>query len=1307
MGLAANASCLQQSNMQPRALGLQQSNLRFGDISSPASQGGFRSHRPTRANPLPRGPMTSPCPGLGWAQLQAADTLWSGYRPAAGCAPLYECPRPGSRWRCGQQSEPSRLTGEPLTLKDLSGPAQAQAPSRTAVSQLLASVQHLEHQTACLRHPETLEVPGTARRGAQSYSGWGLSDHPQPSQPALASWDKRCPQGPKDCERSPPALRAHGKLVSPEVTIQGLSGVCLDSGQGFLSAQRLEPRESGRRWQEGPKLCSSAFSRAAQGALPGPEGGAGVPREQASREKERPASGPCCLPDTALPRRALQSKTPCAAVPESQAAGWQLLCRCFQAWRHLAQERGMAVVTLAVALGRRQLLQKGLRALRWALQLRDAQLEAAGQRHRKALLARSFREWRSLALQRPRPSCIRSSSHMQARSGSCPPGKGQGHGRCLGGQPAMEPSWRSSPGSLQKETGAWHTVTCPGQRPDDRGSTAQVPQALRPLTVFLLCCHQKQWPVQKRAVPGEATQRTPRNRGRLQAWRGHSHAGADSPGGASVDLKHQRAWLCRCFGAWQKFVQRGAQHRSCLADFRTGTLRVCLQQWVRMKQLRASDGVKVTLLSLRQQEAGNTAFCIPAPGASTSRVLGEGALPQRLLSGRDPVSLQEACRRLALQRVLLLWKTRVTQRQQADFFFHSMQQRTMCAILRRWRWRPWGPGTPICSPRTASALEPLHSILGGKASLEKVMGQGCMVNWTVGGESRYRAWTEGPRTAHHSPQAPSVPVLLETLVGFLRAAGQQRQGQCLLLWRVRAQQSRGAARWCRHTLQRRVLLGWSHWAAAQRARREQAARQTCARSCRAALGLWRRRLAQRQEAQQQAGERDSVLARRALCCWHAYWQRQQKLREWYQRHERHHQRSLRRVTFRGWRQAAAQRRCMQSHFRAWCEAARGTSVLQAQWRAFRDGLQRTMLRAAFATWQEAWAAALHMCIRHQPVVQASRACWRSLGQWGWADRQLLGTQPQHALGAWRQALGQCCETQQQAEGRTGALHWIPWVCAPHSVHISTKPDAAQTLSTRVPKAQAPSAAQQHVQRAAATPTQVQQAGLRCLQIHWAQWRTALFQVRLEQKAEAQEAGLMHQPGMSSRESLLLLLDAPAPWKQTHSCWTPATGPTHEHSHDDQRTPEETAWMQSGAGSPPSPSFQLWLQWPGGSSWAPGLSLWIRPGWPSGSPETRVLQRKVYPRRLGIQEAQAPASGPALLPGHEAVRLCSADRQQHTKRGKLEALLSQHQALAGQVPGSCLAALDGYSRGTAAGTDPGGQNAMGTGIPRALDRGGNK
>lgn len=62
--------------------------------------------------------------------------------------------------------------------------------------------------------------------------------------------------------------------------------------------------------------------------------------------------------------------------------------------------------------------------------------------------------------------------------------------------------------------------------------------------------------------------------------------------------------LPRWFGAWQKFVQRGARYRDRLAHRRAGTLRTCLQQWVRMKQLRASDGAKVTRLSLCWQKAG-------------------------------------------------------------------------------------------------------------------------------------------------------------------------------------------------------------------------------------------------------------------------------------------------------------------------------------------------------------------------------------------------------------------------------------------------------------------------------------------------------------------------------------------------------------------------------------------------------------------------------------------------------------------------------------------------------------------------------
>lgn len=64
------------------------------------------------------------------------------------------------------------------------------------------------------------------------------------------------------------------------------------------------------------------------------------------------------------------------------------------------------------------------------------------------------------------------------------------------------------------------------------------------------------------------------------------------------------SWLSRCFGAWQCFVQRGTRYRAHVANRQAGTLRTCLQQWVQMKQLRASDGAKVAQLSLCWRKAG-------------------------------------------------------------------------------------------------------------------------------------------------------------------------------------------------------------------------------------------------------------------------------------------------------------------------------------------------------------------------------------------------------------------------------------------------------------------------------------------------------------------------------------------------------------------------------------------------------------------------------------------------------------------------------------------------------------------------------
>ncbi|XP_006866492.1 PREDICTED: uncharacterized protein C1orf167-like [Chrysochloris asiatica] len=253
---------------------------------------------------------------------------------------------------------------------------------------------------------------------------------------------------------------------------------------------------------------------------------------------------------------------PQPSQPEKQS--WQLLPRCFKAWRHLVQ-RGWAVAAVE-ALYHRQLLKKVLRTLRWTLYLREARLNAAWGRHIKALLAQSFREVRGLQVR-------------------------------LGGK------WRKLAARLKQERS--HVQGAPGHPSSGTG-----------------------WDL--------------------------------GPSGREAAVYSTRS--SRCFGVWHQFVQREAHCRDHLADRRVRTLNTCLQQWVQMKQLRVLDGMKVTQLSLCRQK---TALPGPAPGAAAAQDPGAVAQAQGPLLGRGRGSLQEACRKLALQRALQLWRMQLSQCQQA------------------------------------------------------------------------------------------------------------------------------------------------------------------------------------------------------------------------------------------------------------------------------------------------------------------------------------------------------------------------------------------------------------------------------------------------------------------------------------------------------------------------------------------------------------------------------------------------------------------------------------------------------------------
>ncbi|XP_077007410.1 uncharacterized protein C1orf167 homolog isoform X5 [Tamandua tetradactyla] len=595
----AASSFLQQSNLQPQAgrppgrvrdFPVQQSNLstsgpslaecgsRRGPHLWPGPRENFAPHMLCLRSPLHRRPLARLSPSPCW--LPAAGTPCPDVRPAAGFGSLEGCPRPGPRSWGGPASRTRGPVGKSLSLEDLAVPAPSRprTPSRAAIHQLLVSVQRLEDQVARLGRRAHWKLPGPARRLPRHHCSQALPVRPQPSPPVLASFGarKRPPSSPRDPTESPETSWvwagasdsvADGEPVLSEVTSGLLPGEPLGPERGVLPTQPLSQGES---CSAGP-LCVGVQRRrprlpgAAWGVLPGQDGGKG------SLQGEKTAS---CAP-AADP---MQSKARDIVTLETETACQQLLSRCFRAWWHLAQR--LRAVMAAEALRRRHLLRTGLWVLRGAQRLREARLEAAQGRRTKALLAWSFREWKHLAAQRKQGQPHIQAGPERPASGG---GRDQGHpGRKAEADPAQRPRL----GSLRlEEEGAWQL---PGQRPDGGNSRGGIPQTLQQLAVFLLWCHQKGWAGQERGLPEEAAQAPARAPQVARHPQARPIQPADIARGALLGTWCQRAWLCRCFTAWRQFVQRRARCRDHFANLRLGNLRTCLQQWVRMKQLRDS-----------------------------------------------------------------------------------------------------------------------------------------------------------------------------------------------------------------------------------------------------------------------------------------------------------------------------------------------------------------------------------------------------------------------------------------------------------------------------------------------------------------------------------------------------------------------------------------------------------------------------------------------------------------------------------------------------------------------------------------------
>ncbi|XP_042854012.1 uncharacterized protein C1orf167 homolog isoform X3 [Panthera tigris] len=694
-GRLVNSGLQQQSNLQTpagrpqgrtRELVVQQSNLSIRGTSlaegrshlSPRLRSelldSFWPHLIPQGSPLSRASLANPPTSLRQSRWLGTDTPCPDVQPAAGFASLSGHTLPGSGPWCVLGNWPPRLMGEPLTLEDLTVPVQSQAraPSQTAIHQLLASVRHLEHEVARLGCRASQEPPGPAHRDPWTSSGRALPAPRQPGQPVLASWEGREKPvrglretadfpGTQGAQAGLSDSRASSKPASPEATLRMPTGDFLDPKQGALLANPARQGENfspgptyGSRPKRDPRLppgvgnrearpCSSACSRAARGGPPGQEGREVALQELVSKEEERTAS---CPPDAAPARSAPQNKARNVGSLESGTA------RCFRAWWHRVWKR--RAVAAAVALGRRRLLRRGLRALRWALRLRVAQLEVAWKRHTQALLAQSFRKWRNQTLQQKQGQ-----PRVQAGPGPPPSGTGQGQSPS-GREPVADPAWRSSPGSQREEAGAW-----PG--PDGGDGEVQMLQALQQLAGFLLWCHQKEWARQERRVQGEASRATLRTQRKGRPPQARCSHAADAPKVASLDTQQQRAWLGSSFlqGMRQQMIRRILKGW-CLRAWGPGT---------------PSDSARTTLAP---ELLGSIPGGEDLPGCSTPRSSLEKVSRAPTLLETLRLSFVWAAGRQQKRRCLLLWQVRAQQSRRAARWHRCTLRRRILLGWSHW-----------------------------------------------------------------------------------------------------------------------------------------------------------------------------------------------------------------------------------------------------------------------------------------------------------------------------------------------------------------------------------------------------------------------------------------------------------------------------------------------------------------------------------------------------------------------------------------------------------------------------------------------
>ncbi|XP_063273501.1 uncharacterized protein C1orf167 homolog [Prinia subflava] len=230
------------------------------------------------------------------------------------------------------------------------------------------------------------------------------------------------------------------------------------------------------------------------------------------------------------------------------------------------------------------------------------------------------------------------------------------------------------------------TQLCHRQRGNEFCWRAEAIRDMRRLAAFRLWCRQKELLSKEETRLLEARALLEKKKLRNIFWMWHSQS-LEMKQILMVTTQIQRNLVSRCFSTWKETVEQKALDRCSLAHLRAISLRKHFQQWVEMLQVRGVDKQAVVNLFLLRwrQHYGAVRNSSVADMTATKRREDQALWTgERQFLEKTVYSFDDFCQKLKLQRVYLLWRTRLCEHHKADSFSQTLKQCELRKTLKLW-----------------------------------------------------------------------------------------------------------------------------------------------------------------------------------------------------------------------------------------------------------------------------------------------------------------------------------------------------------------------------------------------------------------------------------------------------------------------------------------------------------------------------------------------------------------------------------------------------------------------------------------------